>query len=85
MASTMVSLRIDNELLERIERAAGPRQRARWIIAACERGLTVSTVQASGQKPPEGITSGYVTLPSAGRVPHLPRCSCAVCKPAKPS
>lgn len=81
-----VGLKLDDDLLQRLDAARGEQSRTEAIEAAIERWLIRADAVAQPMVlQPEGpvahLAGGYKSV--NGRVTHLPRCSCPLCKPSK--
>lgn len=73
MKDARLELRIEPELLKRIDDARGDVSRTRWVERALEKALKASA-------PVDGESSAP---PRASRPAHSPTCKCALCKPPK--
>lgn len=74
-----ITVKLDDDLLARLDEAAGNTKRSVWIREAIEEKLAPS-LRAPAQ-PTGGCTTTY--LPSVGRpkseIPHLTGCKCVMC------
>lgn len=65
--SKLVNLRIEEDLLGRIDEAAGPRQRTAWMVAAFERALEAASGDSLGV--PSGAGGSSPLSPVSPRAP----------------
>ena len=82
MKDGRLELRVEPELLKRIDEARGDVSRTRWVERALERALAnlADVGESKVAKADRGVS---LAPPRASRPAHSPTCKCALCKPPK--